>query len=92
MSRLLQKPTGYMATHRKGKAPARNRTSGDTKTAKQVLAEFDRTGTTVSGWAKSHGHKPSIVFEVLAGRVKGKRGKGHVIAVQLGLKAGEVRA
>jgi|CXWL01.1.fsa_nt_gi gp16 family phage-associated protein len=81
-----------MATHRKGKTPARNRTRGAIKTPEQVLAEFDRTGTSVSGWATAHGHKPSLVFEVLAGRVKGKRGKGHVIAVQLGLKAGEVRA
>lgn len=81
-----------MATARKGKTPDRIRTTGAIKTPKQVLAEFDRTGTTVSGWAAEHGHKPSLVFEVLAGRVKGKRGKGHVIAVQLGIKAGEIRA
>lgn len=80
-----------MNARRAVKPPVRD---SDTKikTAAQVRAEFEASGTAVSDWAAKHGFKPSLVFEVLEGRVKGKRGKGHRIAVLLGLKAGEIRA
>lgn len=62
------------------------------KTGDQVRDDFERTGKSVSAWAREHGFEPSLVFEVLEGRVKGKRGKSHKIAVLLGMKIGEVRA
>lgn len=62
------------------------------KTPAQVRSEFDRKGTTVSEWAREHGFGPSLVFEVLEGRVKARRGKGHNIAVLLGMKDGEIRS
>jgi len=60
------------------------------KTAEQVRGEFARVGKPFTTWAREHGYKPALVFEVLRGRIKGKRGKSHEIAVLLGLKAGEI--
>lgn len=61
------------------------------KTGEQVRDEFGRAGKSVSEWARTHGFKPSLVFEVIEGRVQAKRGKSHRIAVLLGMKDGEVR-
>ena len=61
------------------------------KTAAEVRGEFMRTGTSVSEWARANGFHPNLVFEVLEGRVKARRGKSHRIAVLLGMKDGEVR-
>jgi len=61
------------------------------KTSDQVRDEFMRTGTSISTWARERGFKPNLVFEVLRGRIHGRRGKSHDIAVLLGLKEGEVR-
>jgi gp16 family phage-associated protein len=74
-----------MAQARKVKTPP-------IKTGREVEAEFERTGTSVSEWAREHDFNPNLVFEVLKGRVKGKRGKAHNIAVLLGMKHGEIRA
>jgi gp16 family phage-associated protein len=87
LARLLQKPTGYMNARRNVKPTSR----GPIRTPEQVKADFERTGTSVSEWARTHNFHPSLVFEVLEGRVKGHRGKSHKIAVLLGLKEGEVR-
>jgi gp16 family phage-associated protein len=62
----------------------------DVKTPKQVRAKFARTGTSISSWAVTHGFNPSQVFNVLAGRNKGLRGKSHDIAVTLGIKNGQI--
>jgi len=61
------------------------------KTTKQVRDEFNRTGKSITDWAREHGYKDSLVFEVLRGR-KCLRGKSHEIAVLLGLKDGEIRS
>ncbi len=61
------------------------------KTPDQVRDEFLRSGLSVSEWARAHGFKENLVFEVLAGRAKARRGKSHRIAVLLGLKEGEIR-
>jgi gp16 family phage-associated protein len=62
------------------------------KTADQVRDEFNRAGTSISEWARRRNVNPRQVFEVLAGRNKGKRGRAHDIAVMLGLKNGVKRA
>lgn len=56
------------------------------KTAQQVKDEFIKQGTTIKQWAEEHGYDPRFVYVVLDGRIKGKRGKSHEIAVKLGLK------
>jgi len=58
------------------------------KTAAAVRAEFNFKGESISDWALARGFSPNQVFNVLAGRNKGKRGRSHKIAVLLGLKRG----
>ena len=60
------------------------------KTAEQVRHEFIQRGDSISAWAVSRGFNPSQVFNVLAGRNKGMRGKSHHIAVILGMKGGVI--
>lgn len=62
------------------------------RTPKQVRAEFDRKGLSIAGWARDHGVSRSLVYEILAGRKKCKRGQSHKVAVLLGLKRGEIVA
>lgn len=57
------------------------------KTPDQVKEHFDSKGETVSSWALSNGFEPQDVYKVLNGQAKCKRGKGHQIAILLGLKA-----
>lgn len=61
------------------------------KTTGQVRADFNRIGKPVTEWAREHGFKPTLVYEVLRGRILCKRGKSHEIAVLLGLKDGEIQ-
>ena len=61
-----------------------------TKTAQQVRQDFNRRGASISGWAKEHGFKPALVFNLLSGRNKGLRGQYHRIACGLGMKDGVV--
>ncbi len=65
------------------------------KTRAQVREEFARKGWSISGWAKQNGYSPNMVIAILADneanlRLKCLRGDAHNIAVQLGLKEGEV--
>lgn len=60
------------------------------RTADQVRAEFQRKGLSISQWAIANGYSTNLVFEVLAGRKKAKRGQSHKIAVSLGMKDGEI--
>lgn len=55
-------------------------------TPEQVKAKFQREGKTFSQWAKDNGYTPHHVYLVLNGASKAKYGKGHEIAVKLGLK------
>jgi gp16 family phage-associated protein len=48
--------------------------------------QFVAEGVTVRGWAVREGFDVRLVYQVLAGRVAGRRGKSHEIAVRLGLK------
>ncbi|HSV78445.1 MAG TPA: hypothetical protein VLK85_04445 [Ramlibacter sp.] len=41
-------------------------------------------------WARDHDVSQQLVYDVLAGRKKGRRGQAHKVAVLLGLKHGVV--
>ena len=56
------------------------------KTPAQVKAEFLANGITISQWARDHNYTPRDVSLVLNGQIKGRYGKGHDIAVKLGIK------
>lgn len=55
-------------------------------TPEQVKAQFEREGRTFSQWAEEKGFRPADVYKVINGLSKAKRGKGHEIAVKLGMK------
>lgn len=57
-------------------------------TAEDVRREFDRTGLSISAWAEARGFSKALVYRVLAGKRKARRGQSHRIAVALGLKEG----
>lgn len=55
-------------------------------TPAQVREKFRREGKTIKGWAIENEYDPNRVYRVLAGLDKCLYGKGHEIAVKLGLK------
>lgn len=60
------------------------------RTVEEVRADFDRRGKTFRQFAREIGVSDRIVYEVLRGRFKGRRGQAHKVAVLLGLKVGIV--
>lgn len=50
---------------------------------KQLIDE----GKTLKTWAEERGYNPEYCSRVLTGLVKGNRGIGHDIAVDMGIKA-----
>lgn len=65
------------------------------KTRAQVREEFASRGWSISAWARDNGYSPNMVIAILADneanlRLKCLRGDAHNIAVQLGLKEGEI--
>lgn len=65
------------------------------KTRQQVREEFSRKGWSYSAWARKYNYSTSLVLDILKDndanpRRKCLRGESHNIAVQLGLKEGEV--
>ena len=63
----------------------------DSPTLKDVRARFEAEGIAVSAWAKQRGFAPHLVYAILSGRTRGRRGEAHKIAVALGLKAPQQR-
>lgn len=55
-------------------------------TPAQLKAKFAAEGKTFSEWAAQRGYSRFDVYKVVNGMVKGRRGKGHEIAVALGIK------
>jgi gp16 family phage-associated protein len=51
-----------------------------------VKHQFYVRGEGISGWALAHGFSAAMVYSVLNGRCKARRGQAHRIAVALGLK------
>lgn len=60
------------------------------RTIEEVRAEFQASGTSISGWAVANGFSPISVYHILHGRRQGLRGESHNIAVKLGLKEGVI--
>lgn len=52
----------------------------------EVKQMFEEEGISVSEWAQRQGFRREDVYAVLNGRLKGKRGVGHRIAIALRLK------
>jgi len=60
------------------------------KTAEEVKADLYRRGKSVRGVAREIGVSERIVWELLRGRIKGRRGQAHKAAVLLGMKDGVI--
>lgn len=60
------------------------------KTAAEVKSEMLNRGETAADWARKHGVSGDLVRGVLQGRIKGRNGEAHKIAVLLGLKNGVI--
>ncbi len=60
------------------------------RTRAKVRRDFAVRGISISAWAKANGFRRQLVHSVLCGRLKGRIGKSHNIAVLLGIKNGEV--
>lgn len=56
------------------------------RTVDEAKAWLDRHGISVSEWARAHNFHPTVVFAVLSGRARGRRGQSHRVAVALQLK------
>lgn len=53
----------------------------------QVNAFLEADGISGAAWARQHGFPPALVYRVLRGEAKCRRGQTHQIAVALGIKA-----
>lgn len=62
----------------------------NTITPQEAREELRRRGESITGWARKHGFRPRLVFDVINGRLAGNYGKSHRAAVLLGLKNGAV--
>jgi gp16 family phage-associated protein len=60
------------------------------KTAADVRADLDRRGKTIRDVAREIGVSDRVVYELLRGRFKGRRGQSHRAAVVLGMKDGVI--
>jgi len=60
------------------------------KTAQDVRCDFSRKGIAIAKWAKKHGLRPSVVYDLLNQRTAATRGMAHKAAVLLGMKDGEI--
>lgn len=57
------------------------------KTREQVKQAFFACGDTPHAWAVRNNFDPSLVYRVLSGYSRCTKGKGHEIAIALGMKA-----
>lgn len=55
-------------------------------TPDELKRNFKQQGITFSAWARQHGYTPQEVIRVVNGFSKASYGKGHEIAVKLGMK------
>lgn len=55
-------------------------------TAQEARNRFYVEGTSVTDWAREHGFPRQAVYSVLSGKSRCTRGRGHRIAVALGMK------
>lgn len=62
--------------------------SGFLRSLEEIEREFDRRGVSKADWAREHGIKPGVLYEIFSRRSSCKRGEAHRAAVLLGLKEG----
>lgn len=55
-------------------------------TPEQVRAKLHKQGMTLKQWAEAEGYPVPEVYKIMSGERKGLYGRGHEIAVKLGLK------
>lgn len=60
------------------------------RTAQEVRNEFIYKGISITSWARANGFNQATVSQVLSGKNTATRGKGHAVAVLLGLKDGVI--
>lgn len=56
------------------------------RTAKEARNWFYDKGISLTDWARDHGYPRQAVYAVLSGRSRCTRGRGHQIAIDLGMK------
>lgn len=61
-----------------------------TRTPEAARADLEQRGISVAAFAREHGLPYGIVYQVLTGQKKGRRGAAHTAAVLLGLKEGVI--
>lgn len=61
----------------------------DPQAIEAVRRQFYANGMTVTDWAREHGFDVHLVYSVLNGRSRARRGQSHEIAIALGLKTAE---
>lgn len=66
-----------------------NRTkNGFLRPLEEVEREFSLRGISKADWAREHGIRPGVLYEIFSRRSSCKRGEAHRAAVLLGLKEG----
>jgi len=60
------------------------------RTPQEVRNDFLRKGISMASWARDNGFDRATVSQVLSGCNAATRGRGHKIAVLLGIKDGEI--
>lgn len=55
-------------------------------TPNEFREALKKKGVTLKEWAEARNYDPQYCSRVLNGMVKGSRGKGHHIAVEMGIK------
>jgi gp16 family phage-associated protein len=55
-------------------------------TLQEVREGFVSRGETMTAWAAAHGFRRDLVYSMVNGRLRGRWGTAHRLAVELGLK------
>ena len=64
--------------------------NGFLRSLEDVERELDRKGISKADWAREHGIKPGVLYEIFSRRSSCRRGGAHRAAVLLGLKEGVI--
>lgn len=64
--------------------------NGFLRSVEDIKRDFDERGINAAEWAREHGLKPGVIYEIFSRRSSCKRGEAHRAAVLLGLKEGVI--
>lgn len=64
--------------------------NGFLRSLEDVERDLDRKGISKADWAREHGIKPGVLYEIFSRRSSCRRGEAHRAAVLLGLKEGVI--